>query len=180
MLKPLAKCDDPKAYDDPPRRQINGSGERTLRLNRMSKRTLEQLRQEHDGHEDIDYDRPKTRSDCCEGARPCPFVSCKYNLYLDVSPMTGNVLLNHGARELEDMPATCALDVADAHREGLTLEEVGDILGVTRERVRQIQDKAFRKLVHGGALALVWALSNEPDVATRRVRELAEIEEEPS
>ena len=32
--------------------------------------------------------------------------------------------------------------------EALTLEEVGKILGVTRERVRQIEDKAIKHLKH--------------------------------
>ena len=36
--------------------------------------------------------------------------------------------------ELED---TCALDVAD--RGGITLEEVGEILNLTRERIRQVE-----------------------------------------
>jgi hypothetical protein len=39
---------------------------------------------------------------------------------------------------------TCALDVAEAG--GLTLEEVGNIIGVTRERVRQMQVRALEKL----------------------------------
>lgn len=39
---------------------------------------------------------------------------------------------------------SCALDVADL--EGLTLREVGEILGCTRERVRQIQDEAVTKI----------------------------------
>lgn len=40
---------------------------------------------------------------------------------------------------------TCALDVAD-EGELKTLEEVGSILGVTRERIRQLEAKGLRKL----------------------------------
>ena len=32
--------------------------------------------------------------------------------------------------------------------EGLTLDEIGKSIGVTRERIRQIEDKALRKLRH--------------------------------
>ena len=39
---------------------------------------------------------------------------------------------------------TCALDLAD--RGGMTLIEVADVLGVTRERVRQIEDSAIEKI----------------------------------
>ena len=42
------------------------------------------------------------------------------------------------------MEETCALDVAD--RGPLTLHEVGQILGITRERVRQIQEQARRRI----------------------------------
>jgi len=44
------------------------------------------------------------------------------------------------------MPETCALDVAD--RGGATLGEVGSVLGVTRERVRQLEERALRRLRH--------------------------------
>ena len=37
---------------------------------------------------------------------------------------------------------------------GRTLEEVGNIFGITRERVRQIQEKALAKLRHPARVAL--------------------------
>lgn len=33
-----------------------------------------------------------------------------------------------------------------AHQGGMTLEEIGSLMGITRERVRQIQDKAEKRL----------------------------------
>jgi DNA-directed RNA polymerase sigma subunit (sigma70/sigma32) len=47
------------------------------------------------------------------------------------------------------MAETCALDVAD--RGGATLEEVGDLLNITRERVRQMELVSLRSLT--GAMA---------------------------
>lgn len=35
---------------------------------------------------------------------------------------------------------------------GLTLDEIGTSIGVTRERIRQIEDKALRKLRHPSRL----------------------------
>jgi DNA-directed RNA polymerase sigma subunit (sigma70/sigma32) len=46
-----------------------------------------------------------------------------------------------------ELPETCALDAAD--RGGMTLEEVGAILNLTRERIRQIQRLALAKLAAG-------------------------------
>lgn len=65
------------------------------------------------------------------------------HLYLDVGEESGTVKLNFEG-ELWDMPETCALDVAD--RGGVTLEDVGRILGLTRERIRQIEVGALVKL----------------------------------
>ena len=39
--------------------------------------------------------------------------------------------------------------IVDEHPDGMTLEEVGRVLGVTRERVRQIEVVALRKLKKG-------------------------------
>ena len=93
---------------------------------------------------ELDANRPKHRGDCVEGERPCPYVSCKYNLYVDVNPRTGSVKMNFPDKELWELAETCALDVAD--RQGITLEEVGVIMNLTRERVRQLEMRGLTKL----------------------------------
>src|SRR4051812_45349016 len=93
---------------------------------------------------ELDATRPKTRGDCAEGERPCPYVSCKYNLYVDVNPRTGSVKMNFPDKELWELSETCALDVAD--RAGITLEEVGVIMNLTRERVRPLEMRGLSKL----------------------------------
>lgn len=87
--------------------------------------------------------RPKTRADCAGVQRPCPFLSCRYHLYLDVTP-AGGITLNFPDLELHEMAETCALDVAE--RQGTTLEHVGSLMNVTRERIRQLEVKAAAKL----------------------------------
>lgn len=71
----------------------------------------------------MDDTRPRTRADCVNGPRPCQFVSCKHNLYLDVNPETGSIKLNFPDKEIWELEHTCALDVAE--KGGITLEEVG-------------------------------------------------------
>lgn len=114
---------------------------RTISVKRMTKRELEIGRMLYP---ETDYWKPKTRADCIDGPRPCPFVSCKHHLYLDVSARTGAIKLNFPDLEVWDMNETCALDVAD--RGGTTLEDVGAIMNLTRERIRQVEVKALAKL----------------------------------
>jgi DNA-directed RNA polymerase sigma subunit (sigma70/sigma32) len=45
------------------------------------------------------------------------------------------------------MKETCALDIAD--RSGVTLEEVGEIMNLTRERIRQVEVRGLLKLKMG-------------------------------
>lgn len=92
----------------------------------------------------LEYDRPRTRADCISGPRPCLFVSCRYHLYLDVNPETGSVKLNFPEMEVWELHETCALDVAE--RGGVTLEEVGHIMNLTRERIRQVEVRGLQKL----------------------------------
>ncbi|HZZ83545.1 MAG TPA: sigma factor-like helix-turn-helix DNA-binding protein [Anaeromyxobacteraceae bacterium] len=88
--------------------------------------------------------RPRSRAECASGPRPCMFVSCKHHLYLDVNPTTGSIKLNFPDKEIWEMAETCALDVAD--RGGITLEEVGGIMNLTRERIRQVETRGLLKL----------------------------------
>lgn len=84
------------------------------------------------------------RGDCVNGSRPCPLVSCRFHLYLDVNPNTGSIKLNFPGLEVWDLKETCALDVAD--RGGVTLDEIGEIFNLTRERIRQVELQALHKL----------------------------------
>jgi hypothetical protein len=114
---------------------------RTISVKRMTKRELELGRMLFP---ETEYEKPKTRAECHEGMRPCPFVSCKYHLYLDVQPRTGAIKLNFPDLEVEDMHESCSLDIAD--RGGTTLEEVGAIMNLTRERIRQLEVRAMAKV----------------------------------
>ncbi|MFZ5891544.1 MAG: sigma factor-like helix-turn-helix DNA-binding protein [Myxococcota bacterium] len=114
---------------------------RTISVKRMTKRELEIGRLLFP---ETDYWKPRTRAECAEGPRPCPFVSCKHHLYIDVSPRTGAIKLNFPDLEVWDLGESCALDVAD--RGGTTLEDVGAIMNLTRERIRQVEVKALAKL----------------------------------
>lgn len=137
--------------------------------------------------------RPVTFGDCADKPDPCPWISCKYHMLLDINPHTGSLKFNVGAvRSTErgqgpsgagyrvrgnhpgisprDMrgkqPKTlvaqakvddrviellanqrysCVLKVVQ-NREPLTLIAVGEVMSLTRERVRQIQTSAESKL----------------------------------
>lgn len=91
-----------------------------------------------------DVDRPMTREQCASMPRPCPFVSCSHHLYLDVNPESGAIKLNFPHLEVWEMAETCSLDVAD--KGGITLEEVGAILNLTRERIRQVEVRGLAKI----------------------------------
>jgi hypothetical protein len=93
---------------------------------------------------EIESARPRSRADCAGAVRPCMFISCKHHLYLDVNPSTGSIKLNFPDKEVWELDETCALDVAD--KGGITLEEVGTIMNLTRERIRQVETRGLLKL----------------------------------
>lgn len=94
--------------------------------------------------QEVEARRPRSRADCAQGPRPCMFIACKHHLYLDVNPSTGSIKLNFPDKEVWELEETCALDVAD--RGGITLEEVGSIMNLTRERIRQVETRGLARL----------------------------------
>lgn len=139
--------DPPLTYEQRRARRPRAVRAKTINVTRLTKlelalgRALYPDRGEHDA-------RPRARTECASGERPCPFVSCEHHLYLDVKPRTGAIKVNFPdveADHLEELPETCALDVAE--RGGASLEEVGRHMNLTRERVRQIEARALAKLL---------------------------------
>ncbi len=127
---------------------------KTISVKRLAKRDLElgrALNPELEGDDAVQ--RPSTRAECAGVPRPCPFVGCSHHLYLDVSPRTGAIKLNFPDLEPDELPpgTSCSLDVAG--RGGETLENVGAILNLTRERVRQIEVNGLARLEASGVLS---------------------------
>lgn len=99
---------------------------------------------------ELDAARPRTRGECEDGMRPCPFVACRYNLFCDTTD-AGSLTFNFPGVEPEDLAESCALDVAD--RGEHTLETVGELLNLTHERIRQLEVRALHALKQTGAIA---------------------------
>ena len=110
----------------------------------MKRLTREELRQGALMYPPVDIPRPTSRAECRAEMRPCPWVACKHHLYLDINPETGSIKINFPDLEPWEMRETCALDVAE--RGGITLEEVGEIMNLTRERIRQVEVRGLLKL----------------------------------
>jgi hypothetical protein len=125
----------------------------------MKRLTKEELRIGALLYPEKSYWRPATRGECTNVARPCPYVSCKYHLYIDVNPRTGSIKINFPDKEVWELKNSCALDVAQ--QGGITLEEVGEILNLTRERIRQVEVRGLMKLKDAGGDELMSYLMRE-------------------
>jgi hypothetical protein len=109
--------------------------------------------------------RPRTREDCKGAARPCPWVSCRHHLAdvivgptgrlwlgvldieldIDATPDDAEAYTDLAADAVVVMGESCALDVIDREIDGATLQVVGRALGLTRERIRQIETRTLRE-----------------------------------
>jgi hypothetical protein len=131
------------------RRPVRG---KTLQVRKMPKeyrRLLGLLYPEPE----FEYVRAQTRAECKDTPRPCPFVSCRYHLYMDVNEekRNGAIKINFPDLDVHEMEHTCVLDLAEGGPR--TLDEVGEYMNLTRERVRQIEEECLNKL--GGREAAI-------------------------
>jgi hypothetical protein len=101
--------------------------------------------------------RPMTRGECEAGPRPCPWVSCRYHLAVDVTATQARFI--RPELPVENMADTCALDVAVQRPEGLRQEDVAAILDLSIESIRQteIASRAGMRLAGGPALRALHA-----------------------
>jgi hypothetical protein len=109
-----------------------------------------------------------TRGACRKLPDPCPHAMCRFNL-------TNERRDNRGAKPAEiHLPVVreaCALEAAE--QGGMTLEEIATRLSLTRERVRQIELGALKKLwarLGGGETERE---EEQPAAALRRVSRVA-------
>lgn len=90
---------------------------------------------------------PETRGECLPGghneARPCRFTTCRYHAQ-ETQAYDGKKPYGRPPRSLPEGGPTCTLDVAAEGEH--TMEEVGEVLGLTRQRVEQIEKKALRRV----------------------------------
>jgi hypothetical protein len=68
---------------------------------------------------------PLTRGECVGGPRPCQYETCKYHL---------------------DGADSCLLDLIDKHPDGMSDEEIGGVLGITKQAVQFVGDRALTKI----------------------------------
>jgi hypothetical protein len=149
-----------------------GRRSRTVSMNRMSKRAIDALTKHTDLLAEADPlpPRPQTFTECQArgigtAESPCGYVSCKWHLALDVSEKTGAIKVNFpaldGDPDIDAMGQTCVRRVIAAHPDGLTLEEVGLIVNLTRERIRQVESKGLAEV--SKLAALVKSVDEEID-----------------
>ena len=87
--------------------------------------------------------RPLTRGECVDGPRPCPWVGCRHNLFLDVND-DGGIRFRDPTVEPDVVAESCSLDVAD--RGGLGRRELSELLRLTPEWTRQLLSDGLEKL----------------------------------
>ena len=120
----------------------------TVSVKRLSKRELDRGAAEYPEQPGRDYLRPRTFEECDSvglgDLTPCPFVSCKHHLYLDVNQRTGSIKFNFPGRDVDELPATCALRVAQ--HGGRTLDAVAEVMALTRQRLSQLEDRILDKI----------------------------------
>lgn len=103
--------------------------------------------------------RPPWIRVCPPQHRPCHHVACRYHLWTEWVYDGRAVVDLVQTRTWGDRRHTCAL--REAHRGGMSLEEIGQALHLTRERARQIQARALEDVRRRGGDVLRCAMECE-------------------
>jgi hypothetical protein len=131
-----------------PRRGLQGARPRSMGTHRISRAERQELK--------VDLAllkragtyrrRPKTYGECRPG--PCPWMSCRHHLKLDVDETTHAVKDNFPGLDFDQMTETCSLRVADTvpEDEVLPLEQVGAFANITMERARQLEKEGLASM----------------------------------
>lgn len=87
--------------------------------------------------------RPKTRAECKDGPRPCPYLGCRHHLYSDEHDTGRQPRFNVEAME-RDRPS-CSLDVADDGN-ARDVDEISKLTGLWHTNVEAALESAMQKL----------------------------------
>lgn len=95
--------------------------------------------------------RPKTRAECADGIRPCPFVTCRYNLRTErIADAASRGIKDSQIITGQIMPKgeSCALDVAESQQGfvGATYRDIAKWTGLSMEGARKTFARACEKI----------------------------------
>ncbi len=110
-----------------------------------------------------DWTRPTIRAQCPD-VRPCPFVGCRYHLYIDVDE-DGQIKYNFPHMEPWELHHSCALDIAEKSSEMNSQIDIARITGISKNIIKKIEDSAIEKLTSRGQEILEYlqnATNNSP------------------
>jgi hypothetical protein len=110
--------------------------------------------------DELDLEAPRTRADCIDGPRPCPWVRCEWHALWVLRSDRLLPLKQYTDEQLVEIISTmehsCVLDICDMG--GATLDLAGEVLGTTRERIRQIIEE-YAKVSRSGVRFQTGALA---------------------
>lgn len=132
----------------------------TERIARMSQRVLRETAKEYAVEiRRAERERPRDVRECLASdlgapGSPCPWVGCSRNTLLDVTE-TGSIKFRYAVRAADgtvdvDWDRVRAFGLPTCTErvdpDGMTLDDLGAVLGVTRERIRQLETIALARL----------------------------------
>lgn len=98
------------------------------------------------GDNTMDPPRPRTRGECENGPRPCPYF-CRHNLLYDASKGNEIRISEYllGAEPDDGLePASCALDLAILG--DMTYSGISKVMNLSPVTIKQIEERAMRKI----------------------------------